>query len=237
VLFKEALEAMRAKLGEVHPTTLYFMSSLATAYRYAGELDRAIALHERALKAQKANLAREHPDTLRTQGLLADDLLAATRLEEAESLYREVVEAASRQKPRNNRFYADCLAGLGRCLIREGKPGDAMPVLQECKAIKEKSQPDDWTTANANSLLGEALAGLERFPEAEPLLLAGHKGLLERPEKIPVPERNTTLSDSIDRLVRLYEAWNKPAEAEKWKRTLAQSPTKEPGQSRSAEKQ
>jgi len=230
------LKATRAKLGENHPLAFKRMSNLATAYRYDGQLERAIALHEQALEAQKAKLCSDHPDTRWTQRGLANDLLEANSTQEAESLYRQVVAAAGRQKPRNDRFYTDSLAGLGRCLIREGKPGDAIPVLEECKTIKEKTQPDDWTTADANSLLGEALAGLKRFPEAEPLLLVGQKGLAERRDKIPGPERDATLHDSIDRLVRLYEAWKKPGQAEKWKKTLADSMIKEPGKSQIAKK-
>jgi len=236
-LFEKALEAMRVNQGKNHPRTLSVVSNLATTYRYGEQLGRAIALHEQTLKAQKATLGCEHPDTLATRRKLADDLLEAKRLQEAESLYHEVVEATRRRKPRNDRTYADSLAGLGRCLIREGKPGEAMPVLEESKTIKEKMQPADWTTANANSLLGEALVGLKRFPEAEPLLLAGQKGMAERRDKIPVPELDTTLRDSVDRLVRLYEAWNKPAEAEKWRKTLADLLSKESGKSPGPKKQ
>src|SRR5262249_34341807 len=47
------------------------MNNLATAYRDAGKLDRAIALHEQALKGRRHKLGRDHPDTLESMNTLA----------------------------------------------------------------------------------------------------------------------------------------------------------------------
>lgn len=47
-------------------------------------------------------------------------------------------------------------------------------------AIREKSQPEDWSTFNTLSMLGQALLGQGKFTEAEPLLLQGCAGMLER---------------------------------------------------------
>jgi len=129
-----------------------------------------------------------------------------------------------------------CHAG-NRAQSGARRPHPRQRTAAQCKTIKEKTQPNDWTTAIAKSLLGEALTGLKRSPEAEPLLMAGQKDLAECRDKIPVPERVATLHDSVDRLVRLYEAWNKPAEAAKWKKTLADLLSKEPGKSQSAAQQ
>ena len=76
------------------------------------------------------------------------------------------------------------------------------------------------------SRLGESLVGLNRFEEAEPLLLDGSRGMFEHKEKIP-PRSREGLSNSIERIIALYEAWhlNSPsksydAEATKWRKTL-----------------
>ena len=42
--------------------------------------------------------------------------------------------------------------------------------------------PDDWTTFNTMSLLGEALMGEKQHAEAAPLLLKGYEGLKARAE-------------------------------------------------------
>jgi len=224
LLHEQTLKARRLKLGEGHPDTLNSMNNLAVSYRDAGQLDRAIPLLEQTLNAQRAKLGEDHPDTLATRKNLARAYEKAHRDQDAEALYRVVVDASGRSKPRNDRFYTDSLAALGGCLIRQQKFADAVPILRNCLDIKEKTQLDDWTTANARSLLGEAVAGQSAYPEAERLLLGGQKSLDEKRNKIRPIDRDSTLRQAIDRLIHLYEAWGKPAEAEKWRKRLPPPP-------------
>jgi hypothetical protein len=105
-------------------------------------------------------------------------------------------------------------------LVGRKEYAEALQDVRDCVEIKDKAQPDDWTTAQARSLLGEVLTGLARYPEAEPLLLSAQKDLNERREKIRPLDRPATLRDSVERLVRLYQAWGKPADAEEWKKKL-----------------
>ena len=223
-LHQQVLKARRAKLGEYHPDTLTSMNNLAAALADKGWVDRAVPLHEQAIEALQAKLGEDHPDPLIFQRRFARSYEKAGRYWDAEPLYRKTAEAAGRQKPRNDRFYSESLAMLGRCLIRQGKDAEAVPVLRECLEIKEKTQPGDWTTAQARSLLGEALAGQREFPAAEPLLLNAQKALTERRQKIRPLDREGILRDAADRLVRLYEAWGKPDKAEEWRKRLGENP-------------
>lgn len=52
--------------------------------------------------------------------------------------------------------------------------------LRESLAIREKTQPDAWTTFDSKSLLGGALLGQKKVADAEPLLLAGYEGMKKR---------------------------------------------------------
>jgi len=223
-LFENAFEAQRTKRGEDHPDTLRTKNNLGAALLDAGLLDRAISLLGEALNALQTKRSAHHPDTLYTQRNLARAYEKAHRDQDAERLYRGVVEISARAKPRNDQFYSDSLAYLGRCLIHEHKNDEAVPVLRHCLEIKEKTQPGDWTTARARSLLGEALAGQKAYPEAEQLLLSARKELDEKRDKIRPIDRDETLHDAIDRLVRLYEASGKPAEAEMWRKKVAALP-------------
>ena len=76
-----------------------------------------------------------------------------------------------------------------------------------------------WLTFNTQSMLGGSLAEQQKFAEAEPLLLTGFTGMQERLEKILIPLR-IRLDEAIQRLIDLYSAWNKPAEAERWREEL-----------------
>jgi tetratricopeptide (TPR) repeat protein len=227
-LHEQALGFKQARLGEDHPNTLISLHNLAATLADNDQAGRAIPLHEQALKGLRAKLGEDHPHTLVFQRSSARTYEKAGRHRDAELLYRKTVQAAGRHEPRIERFYSDSLAMLGRCLIRQGKHAEAVPILRECLGIKEKTQPGDWTTAEARGLLGEALAGRKDFPAAEPLLLEARKALTERRAKMPPCERDGALRDAADRLVRLYEAWGKPAEAGKWREMRPPAPATAP---------
>jgi tetratricopeptide (TPR) repeat protein len=217
-LLEGVLAARRTKPGPPAPGIFIVMINLASAYQAAGRVDRAIPLFEEALAGQLARLGGDHPDTLVCRRNLARAYERAGRAGDAERAFRQVVEAAGRAKPRNDRFYTDALAGLGGCLVHRQESAQAVPILRECLEITEKTQPGDWSTAEARGLLGEALAGLKDFAAAEPLLLASQKALTERAETIPPLQREQVLRDARERLVRLYQRWNKPAEVGRWER-------------------
>ena len=101
--------------------------------------------------------------------------------------------------------------------------GRAHPA--ECLAIREKVQPDDWTTFNTRSLLGGSLLGQKKYAEAEPLIVSGYEGLKAREAKIPPPGR-PRLAEAGERVVRLYEDWGKKDKAAEWRAKLAK-PTDE----------
>ena len=108
-------------------------------------------------------------------------------------------------------------------LLSCGQQAAAEPLLRECLAIREKAQPDDWTTFNTRSMLGSALCGQKKYAEAEPLLFKGYEGMKQREEKIP-KEAKVRLVETVDRLIELYAATNKPDEAAKWRAERAKYP-------------
>ena len=96
---------------------------------------------------------------------------------------------------------------------------DAEPVLRECLALREKQQPDAWTTFNTKSMLGAALLGQKKYADAEPLLLSGYEGMKEREAMIPPPGK-VRLPEALERLVQLYDDWGKPDQAAEWRAKL-----------------
>jgi hypothetical protein len=114
------------------------------------------------------------------------------------------------------------MAQLGQNLIQQSRWADAEPVLRECLAIREKVQPDDWSTFNTRSMLGGSLAGQKKYAEAEPLILAGYEGLKARAAKVSAISI-TRLPEAADRVIELYESWGKAEEAARWRARLAPS--------------
>ena len=77
----------------------------------------------------------------------------------------------------------------------------------------QRYQPDAWTTFNTQSMLG-ARSGQKKYTEAEPLLLVGYDGMKKREATIGA-EGKARLTDTLERLVQLYEATGKNDEAAK----------------------
>ena len=65
---------------------------------------------------------------------------------------------------------------------------------------------------------------MQEYADAEPLLLDNYDVLTQKESQIQPDEKDALLRDAIARLIRLYEAWGKPEEAEKWRNELASQP-------------
>jgi hypothetical protein len=59
-------------------------------------------------------------------------------------------------------------------------------LAREVFATETKLRPDGWQRFRAESLVGEALAGEGKYPEAEPPLLEAYQGLLARKDHVEV---------------------------------------------------
>ena len=110
------------------------------------------------------------------------------------------------------------MPGCWRCgfELLARKWSEAEPLLRTCLHMREKNEPDAWTTANARSMLGECLLGQEKFTEAEPLLLDGYRGIKERGSNSSMAR--VRLSQAAERLVCLYDQTSRPVEAARWRK-------------------
>jgi eukaryotic-like serine/threonine-protein kinase len=226
-LYEEALTGRREKLGPTHPLTLITMDNLALAYQEAGRLADALPLFEEALKGFQAKLPPDHPDTLRCMSYLAGAYLDANQSEKAMPLLHDYLAAGRRQLGPNDPRLAGTLGGLGLELLKHGLHTEAEQVLRECLTIREAKFPDDWGTFDAKSLLGASLLGQGKYAEAEPLLLQGYEGLRAHEPTIP-PQDKKSLNKALKRLVHLYDAWGKKAQADEWRKRRDTEPDPAP---------
>ncbi len=215
-ILEKALERREAALGRNHPSTTLTMSNLANSYRSAGQLDRAITLLEDALQLQLGKLDPEHPDVLVYKSSLAKAYADAGRSEPAATLYKQVISARRKTANVESPTFAGTLAIVGSDLLDLKMYVDAEAMLRECWEIRQKIQPDEWTTFNIQSAYGGALLGQQKFAEAEPMLLAGYQGLKDREASIPEGSAERLL-EARARLVELYIATDRAAEAEKYR--------------------
>jgi eukaryotic-like serine/threonine-protein kinase len=115
------------------------------------------------------------------------------------------------------------MAVFGQSLIQRGQWSAAESVLRECLTIREKSQPDEWSTFNTRSTLGGSLLSQKKYAEAEALIVEGYEGMKAREARIPPPGK-PRLTDAAERVVKLYEAWGKPEKAAEWRARLSKPP-------------
>jgi serine/threonine protein kinase/tetratricopeptide (TPR) repeat protein len=218
-LFEEALKLHRARLGGDNPDTIITAFNLAVNYRDAGRLGEAIALFEDWLTRSRKALGQDHAHTLYGLSALVETFERAKQFDRAAAASRELLAIQSPKLPADHPNRAGLLAQLGLFLLQAGQPAEAEPVLRECLQIREQKLPDDWTTFNTRSMLGGALLGQQKYAEAEPPLVQGYEGMKQRGAKIPPPAK-VRLTEALERLVQLYEAWGKPDEAAKWRKEL-----------------
>lgn len=179
-------------------------------------------LFRQALEGYRKTQGPDGPLTIDLESDLADLLSRTDRGAESDPLFRDAVEQARKRFGPADARTAAILAKHGLSLLRQEKWGQAEPVLRECVEIREKALPDEWATFNARSMLGAGLLGLEKFAEAEPLIVSGYEGLKAREAKIPAAFLQN-LTRASERVVKLYDDWGKPDKAAEWHAKLAKT--------------
>jgi serine/threonine protein kinase len=220
-LFEQVRVVLVKKLGADHPSTIDILANMALAYRDAGRTAEAIGLYEQAAvgieKRGFQNAGRVIINTFRAYE-------NAGQLDKAED-WRRKWAAFVKQQPGAIHAYAGELASLGLNLLQQKKWIDAEQVLRECMAIREKGQPEAWTTFNTQSMLGEALLRQKKYADAEPLLVKGYQGMKAREKTMPdAGGGQLRIPEAIDRLIELYTATNKPDAVMKWQAERAKYP-------------
>jgi hypothetical protein len=147
---------------------------------------------------------------------LLDGYVKAGKSAEAAKLVTELLADARKQLPKDSPQLAGLLAQSGASLMQAHAFPDAEALFRECLTIREKTQPDAWTTFNTISMLGGALSGQKKYADAEPLLLKGYEGMKKREKTIP-PQGIIRIPEALDRLIEFSSATNKPDEVKKWR--------------------
>jgi tetratricopeptide (TPR) repeat protein len=217
-LFDQSVKLEEARYGRKDPRTLSTVANLGVNYKDAGRVQKAIPLLEEALGA-----AKEHPSLAWVRTPLLDAYTIAGENVKVATLLLEQLPMARKTLPKDSPQMAGMLAQIGLGLSEQKKWAEAEPLLRECLAIREKTQPNVWSTFNTKSTLGGSLLGQKKYEGAEPLLLKGYQGMKEREKTIP-PLGRVRLAEAVDRLIELYIATNKPDEVKKWRAERAKYP-------------
>ena len=142
VLFRGALEASRATLGDRHPDTLISMNNLGGLLLAQGKLDEAGVLLREAIEAKRATLGDRHPSTLASMNNLGGLLHDQGKLDEAEPLWREALEVKRVMLGDRHPDTLISMNNLGALLQDQGKLDEAEPLLREALEARRATLGD-----------------------------------------------------------------------------------------------
>ncbi len=110
--------------------------------------------------------------------------------------------------------------GLGLNLLKQEEWPQAEPILREFRAPRQQTQPDDWSTFNARSLLGGSQLGQRSPARPSRYVLSGYEGMKAREAKIPA-QGKPRMTQAAKRVVELYEAWGRKDKSDEWRKKLS----------------
>ncbi len=215
-----ALAAYKRVLGDSHPSTINTANNLADLYFYRGNYAKAEALFTEAVEAARLAHIQEHPVALFSVAGMAECFAKEGHLPQAASLLQKLLETERRVLGSEHPDTLETLISLAQVRIDQQLYLDAESSLREALASYQRIAPDGWQYYGAQALLGASLAGQKKFADAEPLLISGYHGMVQRQQTMSAPDR-PTIREANNRIVKLYRNWRKPEKAAAWEANLA----------------
>jgi tetratricopeptide (TPR) repeat protein len=109
---------------------------------------------------------------------------------------------------------------MGTLLNAMGKSAEAEPYFREALEGYRRALGDDHpATLRSINNMGYLLDSMRKPAEAEPLYLEAYRGWIARRAESPL-KYDPQVKVTVERLTNLYDAWDKPEEAQKWREEL-----------------
>ena len=152
------------------------------------------------------------------QARQAEALIAMRRIQEATDLAENAVPVLRAGKGDRHKYTWMAVRTLAHALIERGDLKEAESHLRDCVEALESSPltltESQMEVGRAKSVLGKLLTRMGRFSEAEQVLFDAYEKL-----NAACGETHGFVRAARRRLAALYEAWNRPAEAEQWRQS------------------
>ena len=215
-LHVKALELRRQVLGEEDPDTLLSMNNLAGLYFDQGYYDKAAPLLELALELRRSKLGEDHPDTINSLNNLAVLYIDQGRYDEAEPLLVQALELRRRKQGDEHPDTLISMFTLAAFYQRQHRYEEAVELFEKVLLLAREVRPK--RPAHLGKFLagyGSCLSALQRYDEAEQILLEAHDIL----SAVFGTTHGRTIK-VVRSLVDLYEAWGKPEQAAEYRALL-----------------
>ncbi len=210
---EKAIAEHRALAGEPRSEMAFALINLASIRLLQSDYDRAESLLREAYELFRKTMGENHQSTATPLMTLAELYYRRENYEEAKTEIEHAMQIQQTALPPDSIDLCWSRLTLGKILMRTGGLAEAESTLRSVIARLEQSYPADHPgVAAAHGALGECLVLEKRYAEAEPLLLDSYKIFQAR-----VGSSDPRAESARVRLLKLYEAWEKPAEAARYR--------------------
>ncbi len=215
-LYRESLVLIEQLFGKVYPERLTHLSNLAQVLWEQGNPVEAETMYREVLTTRRQLLGDRHAYVARvssTLGLLLTDM---GQYAEAQAMYQQALDIFYEQVGENHWFGATVLTHMADLQQLQGNYLESEQMIKRAISIFEQALPaDHWRLAYARSILGISLAGQGDYQQAEQLLAENYRVM-----QAALSEKSINIQNTLKRLVKLYELWDKPKRADSYKANL-----------------
>ena len=210
---QKSIEELRTLPGEPRSELAFALNNLASVLLLQGDYERTETLVRESFELFRKTLGESHQYSAYPVIALAELHYRRGDYQKAREEVEDAMQIQQRALPAEHIDLVRSRVTLGKILMRTGELEKAESYIRPAVEKLVLTLPQGHLLiAGAQGPLGECLLMQERYEEAEPLLIASHDAFSAK-----VGTKDPRTRDARARLVRLYEAWNKPNEAGRYR--------------------
>jgi serine/threonine-protein kinase len=210
---RKSLELGRVSMGADHPEQATSLVNLGRVLGRQGRYAEGERVLREAIALDRRGRGPNHPYVAYDLRMLGNLLRAAGDARGAREPLEQAIAIYRRSDPSPGGGIGQGLTELGTTLVELSEFRAAERRLREALTLLATAYPAEHPAAvDARIALGAALAGQRRFAESEQLLLDA-----ERVSGAHADWGGARLVSARGRLAELYEAWDRPAEARRYR--------------------
>jgi tetratricopeptide (TPR) repeat protein len=214
-MFLEALQIQRRVLGPTHSEVTAAMNNLASLLHAMNRDQEAIAMAREAIEIRQQHHPGNHPQTAIILLNLGQWLSYSGQAEQAEAALRKSLAMREQLLAEDHPDLAASRVTLANHLVETGRAEEGCALgAGNVAQLSEAFGEGNLRVGIARSLEGACLHANRRFTEAEMQLLASL-------EVIGAQTANMAyMRQALRRTIRLYEDWERPGEAARFRQQL-----------------
>jgi tetratricopeptide (TPR) repeat protein len=210
-MLEEAVRIADKVMGHDHVDTGVIRMNLGKCLATLGRYDEADRVYAEGVAIIRGALGNVYL-TERAMELRYELLMQRGRYAEAEPMIRARLAMRTERGVEGEEVQLEVLKDLVTTLLRRGACADAKGEAERAVALAETLYPaGDARIARVRAWYGDALVCLEKYGEAEPLLLACYAAQEHAPG---VAGKDAPATAAV--LAALYERMGKPKESKRW---------------------